>query len=886
MNAIVTAHRERRKAQQPAQIAGLGPAGAPKLGPNCGSIVENERRSGGPPEFGTLLRSFRLTAGLSQEALAERAGLSAHGVSALERGYRRTPQRGTLALLAGALALSDAQSRELEAAAARWVLLRDGAKASVLVGPWPDAPSSHLPLSLASFVGRGREVDQIAALVRQHRLVTLTGSGGVGKTQTALQVATALGEAAAGAVCFVGLSPVGDPSLVPVAIASALRVQEMPNRPLVETLLEHLRDKALLLMLDNCEHVVAQAATVAEALLAGCPQLRILATSREPLRFAGEHTYRLPSLSIPSREAAARLRASDAAAYGAIELFCDRARAVDHRFALGDENASAVAELCRKLDGIPLAIELAAARVNSLSIMALTERLEDRFRILTGGRRTALPRQQTMRAAIDWSYDSLSAPEQRVFERLSVFAGGCTLAGAEAVCAGGDVATADIANLISSLVDKSMVVADFDGTDPRYWLFESFRQYASEKLVASGERQAVAQRHARAYLDLAERLEYSPEPADRFQVIARRELDDWRAALQWTLAQRHDVALGQRLVGVLRLTWSGVAVLEGRHWVRLALDLVDERTPSKVLARLNHAATMIAVRLHEYAVALASGESAAEHYRIAGESLGVASAQTLTGVALEALGRVEEAQARLQEALAIARRSGDRRLLAFTLRCLGSASAAAGDIVAARDYLAQARPIHEAKIGSISVEADLSEYEFRAGNVELALGHAMDSLGPIREFGHPDVLSHQCALISGYLVALDRYDEAEEFAREILDLARGHALTVVAAWALQRLGAVAALRPQARERAPHSHMRAARILGFVDARIAALGSVRGHVGQLEYDRVLKVLHAAMRPDVVANLMLEGETMTEEQALNEALRDCPSAPRIGRIPSLD
>jgi predicted ATPase/transcriptional regulator with XRE-family HTH domain len=583
-------------------LPALASAGAPTLGPNCRNIVE----------FGTLLRSFRLTAGLSQEALAERAGLSAHGVSALERGYRRTPQRGTLALLASALALTDAQCHELEAAAARWVLLRDGTKAAVLVGPWPDAPATHLPLSLASFVGREREIGQIAALVLEHRMVTLTGSGGVGKTQTALHVAkTALGDGGDGAVCFAGLSPIGDPSLVPGAIASALRVEEVPNRPLIETLLEYLRDKALLLLLDNCEHVVARAATVAEELLAGCPRVRILATSREPLRFAGERTYRLPSLSI----------------HGALELFCDRARAVDHRFALDDENAPAVAELCRRLDGIPLAIELAAARVNSLSITTLSKRLEDRFSILTGGWRTAPPRQQTMRAAIDWSYDSLSAPEQRAFERLSVFAGGCTLASAETVCAGDDVAAADIVTLIAALVDKSMVVADFDGVEPRYWLFESFRQYAREKLAASGEQQTVAQRHARAYLDLAERLEYSPEPADRFQLIAQRELDDWRAALQWALAQRHDVALGLRLAGVLRLTWSGVAVLEGRYWVRLALELVDKRTPSKVLARLYHADAMIAVRFLEYAAALASGESATKHYRVGGELLGVASAQ-------------------------------------------------------------------------------------------------------------------------------------------------------------------------------------------------------------------------------------------------------------------
>ena len=266
-----------------------------------------------------LLRSYRLTAGLSQEALAERAGMSVHGIRALERGYRRTPQRGTLALLSGALALNDDQCREFEVAAARWVLLRDGGKASsVLVGPWPDTPSSNLPLSLASFVGRERELDEIATLVREHRLVTLTGAGGVGKTQTALQVATA--ERHADAVWFVGLAPLSDPSLVSAAIASALRVQEVPNRSLLETLLAHLKNTTLLLILDNCEHVVTEAVIVADTLLAGCPRIRILATSRERLKAAGEYTYRLPSLSIPSREAAVRLCATDAKAYGAIEL--------------------------------------------------------------------------------------------------------------------------------------------------------------------------------------------------------------------------------------------------------------------------------------------------------------------------------------------------------------------------------------------------------------------------------------------------------------------------------------------------------------------------------------------------------------------------------------
>ena len=307
---------------------------------------------------------------------------------------------------------------------------------------------SNLPLALTSFVGRETELGEIARLVHDHRLVTLTGAGGIGKTQTALQVGAALSETAGTAVCFVALAPVGDPALVVAAIASTLSVQEVPDHPLLETLMAYLKNKTLLLILDNCEHVITEAAIVAGALLAGCPRCAILATSREPLRTAGEHTYRLPSLSVPAPERAQRLSAAEALSYGAIVLFSDRARAVDHRFMLNDENASAIAGICRHLDGIPLAIELAAARVNMLPVHVIAKRFDHRFVILTGGDRTALPRQQTMRAAIDWSYDLLAAREQRMFEQLSVFAGGCTVATANAVCAGEDVAEADVIDLL------------------------------------------------------------------------------------------------------------------------------------------------------------------------------------------------------------------------------------------------------------------------------------------------------------------------------------------------------------------------------------------------------------------------------------------------------
>ncbi len=355
-------------------------------------------------DFGALLRRYRLAAGLTQEALAERARVSLDGISALERGYRRSPQRETLALLAGALALSDEQRRVFESAATRPASPRRRGEGSVTVGPWDDSSSAELPLRLTRFVGREVELGEIAALVREHRMVTLTGPGGIGKTHTALHVARAL-SGGDGAICFVGFAPIRDPSLVAPTIASALGLQEMPNMPLLETLRTYLRNKSLLLILDNCEHVIEQAAIVAEALLDGCPRVRIIATSRERLRAAGEHAYRLPPLT----------------ANDAVGLFADRACAADHRFAVTTENSAEIEQICRNVEGMPLAIELAAARLNMFSVKALAAKLGDRLGMLSGGERTADPRLQTMRATIDWSYGLLSGPEQRVFERLLDF---------------------------------------------------------------------------------------------------------------------------------------------------------------------------------------------------------------------------------------------------------------------------------------------------------------------------------------------------------------------------------------------------------------------------------------------------------------------------------
>ncbi len=819
------------------------------------SAMEDRR---GPPHFGTLLRRYRLAAGLSQEALAERARMSIDGISALERGYRRTPQRQTLELLAGALALDEDQREEFEATAARPGLPRRLGGASVTVGPWAETMNSNLPLALKNFVGRETQLDEIIALVHDHRLVTLVGVGGLGKTETALQVGRALNDSTDTAVCLVELAPVTDPSLVVTAIASALGVQEVPARSLLATLAAYLKNKALLLILDNCEQVITDAAEVAETILRSCARVRILATSRESLRATGERSYRLPSLS----------------AHEALALFSDRARAVDHRFALTDDSTSIVAELCRHLDGIPLAIELAAARVNQLSPQALAEKLENRFCILAGSERTARARQQTMRATIDWSYDLLSAQEQRVFERLSVFAGGCTLATATTVCVDEEIAEEDVLVLLSSLVDKSLVVVDFEGSEPRYRLLESFRQYAREKLAARGEQDAIEHRHAVAYLELAKRLDRAYRTEEQFLALAHAEVDNLRAVLQWALVQRRNVLLGQRLVWELRALWGAFAEIEGRRWLTYALELVDEQTPPSVLARLSHTEALIAAQSSEYDVTLVSSRSAIAFYRIVGDSLGVARAQDLEAGALFQQKRFDEARSILQEALPVARNACDRRLIGEILSIHAVIAVEDGDLVASRGYLAEALPHFESsKLRTAWAMITLSGIESRAGNTELALRHAMAALATFRSFNVARGVA--CALDKSaeYLVSLGRCSEAEASAREALDVALEHRLDARIVQALQKLAAVAALRPQSEgEQARSAYMRAARILGFVDVRLAAItgSEPRDLDQQPEYDRILAALRDGMGADATAKLMAEGGTMTEEQVVAEAL----------------
>jgi predicted ATPase len=372
--------------------------------------------------------------------------------------------------------------------------------------PLRSTPSHNLPALRSSFVGREREIEEVKRELATTRILTLTGVGGSGKTRLALEVARDLIEAYPDGVWLVEFAPLSEEALVSKAVAEALKVPERPSEPLSDTLVEVLSSRQLLLLVDNCEHLVGAVARLADGLLDSCPRVRILATSREALGVEGEARWLVPPLSVPKPQGAPS--SEELEAYGSVRLFVERAGGRDPSFSAGPENAVAVAGICRKLEGIPLAIELAAARMGTLSLEQIAERLEGSLKLLTGGARTAVNRQRTLKGTLDWSHDLLSEPERVLFRRLSTFAGGWTLEASEAVGSGGGVAEGEVLDLLSRLVEKSLVVArGSDQGGARYRLLEPIRQYAREKLEEGDESEEVHHRHAIFFLAFAEEAE-------------------------------------------------------------------------------------------------------------------------------------------------------------------------------------------------------------------------------------------------------------------------------------------------------------------------------------------------------------------------------------------
>jgi predicted ATPase/class 3 adenylate cyclase/DNA-binding CsgD family transcriptional regulator len=531
--------------------------------------------------------------------------------------------------------------------------------------------SHNLPVQLTSFVGRQAEMNEVHQLLAENRLVTLTGAGGVGKTRLAVQVAAALTCEFGDGACYVDLAPITDPDLVPVTVARALGLPDQPGRSPIDTLLRFVRDRQLLVVLDNCEHLLDACAELVVALLGGAPGLTLLATSREPIGVAGEVSWRVPSLSLADE---------------ANELFIDRARRARPDFRITNDNTTTVTEICRRLDGVPLAIELAAARVRALSLTEILDSLHDRFRRLTGGARTAVRRQQTLRASVDWSHAQLSEPERVLLRRLAVFLGGFDLDAAQTVAGAGDMQRFQVLDQLTLLVDKSLVVADDSGGRTRYRLLETVRQYALEKLGESGEADSVRSRHRDHYTALAALLD-APAGTDYERRLEQAdiEIDNLRAAFRWS-RENSDIELALALASSLQPLWQARArIREGLAWfdaVLADIDALHIEVPATIRAR----ALADQALLDTWVNAAASLDQAQQALAIArGIDDSALLARALTACCLIAVWNSPEmARSYFAEAIGLARELDDRWRLSRLLgwQAVGAAVVACIPIVA------------------------------------------------------------------------------------------------------------------------------------------------------------------------------------------------------------
>jgi predicted ATPase/DNA-binding XRE family transcriptional regulator len=567
--------------------------------------------------FADILRRLRRTAGFSQQFLAERANVSVEAIGALERGTRRAPHRETIALIGAALELSEQQRSELKAAA-------DASRARGERGlSVPAEPRNNLPASLTSFVGREEEIAAILALLEQHRLVTITGFGGVGKTRTALEAAARFYRQRRVEVWFIDLAPIRDGVFIASELATTLRATVGTHVNDIDAFAAAIKDRRLLLILDNCEHLIDDVVSVVHAILTSCRLVTILATSRERLSTTGEALFRLPVLGLPERtfDNAGHVRTN----FPAVALFADRAEAVEPRFRLGAEDVDIVVDICRRLDGIPLAIELAAARLPALGLRALRQLLKERF-VLGGGVRDLVTRQQTMYSTIDWSYQLLNKKERLLLRRLAVFPGSMNLRTAAGACSDELLSPAEVPEVLSSLVDKSLIANVTRGEQMRYSLLDSVRSYGLAQLDEAGESRHFRYRHAQWFADAADRANALTltVPALTWLDELWPDFDNIRSALDWTLHGADDdtALLGARIIFGFRAVWFFMGQhSECRKWAQTALGCIDAHSDPLMAARL---LSILRLCSEGGAEALAAAERAVVLFEQAGDKADLA----------------------------------------------------------------------------------------------------------------------------------------------------------------------------------------------------------------------------------------------------------------------
>ncbi len=694
-----------------------------------------------------------------------------------------------------------------------------------------EATPNNLPQQATSFIGREGELAVLKRLLTKTRLLTLTGAGGCGKTRLSLQVAADSLERFPDGAWFVELASLSGTSLVPQAVSTVLGLKEEPGKPITQTLTEHLKDKRLLLLLDNCEHLLEGCVRLVDSLVCRCTNVTILASTREALGIAGEQAYRVPSLSLPDPKHVHTPASIEQ--FEAARLFTDRATLARADFQVTAQNAATIASICFRLDGIPLAIELAATRVRSLSVEEIDGKLDQRFRLLTGGSRTALPRQQTLRSLIDWSYDLLHDPEKLLLQRLTVFAGGWTLEAAEQVCVDEGMEAREVLDLLTSLADKSLVIVEQNDERSRFRLLETVRQYAREKLVECGGGEAVRERHRDYFGALANEAESKLMGAQQAEWLKRLgdEHDNLRSALEWSLLEAGSRG-GLRLCGALqRFWWARGYLSEGREWCVRMLGKAGAETRTRERAKALNVAGVLAYHQSDYGTARALNEESLGIQRELDDRWGMANSLNNLGNVAWDQGDHATARTLHRESLAIMRQLDDRWGTARSLNNLGNVAWDEGDYPAAR-------ALHEESLAIMRERGDrgvIAASVFNLGIVAYALhdlpaAEALyeESLTIARELGLRQRIASSLNEL-GYL-DMDRGDLASAKARHEEGLAIGRELGDKRgiAFALEGLAAVAA--------ALGFSARAARTWGAAERLRTELGSPVLPKDKPDYDR--------------------------------------------------
>lgn len=736
---------------------------------------------------------------------------------------------------------------------------------------------NNLPIPLSSFIGRVREIAEVKRLLGTSRLVTLTGAGGCGKTRLAIQVANDLTDSFNDGVWWVELAALADETLVAQAVAQTLGVREVPVQAMSETLVNFLLTKELLLVIDNWEHLISAGARFAEQLLRSCPNLRILATSREPLAIQGEVVYPLTSLGLPRTDAAL----NQVLQSEAVRLFIERAKAVKPDLHLTEEKARLVAEICGRLDGNPLAIELAAARIKVLKIEHIAQRLDDRFNLLTTGNRTALPRHQTLRATIDWSYNLLPEDARILLRRASVFAGGFTMNAAEEICSDERLSSQEILNVLTRLVDQSLVVVDEQDDDERYRMLQTIREYAREKLLAAGESTRVQNRHLHFFLRMAEKAEPQLQLADQIYWLNRleRDHDNLRAALGWALDRKtaertaERAESGMRLAGALEWFWySHSYLIEGRKWLQQALAQSEGISLAARAKALCAAAHLALAQSDVEKVIRPLLDECLDLYRQLNDKMGTAFALLLSGWLEWSYGDAAQSTSLDEQSLELSRQIGNKPGIAHALQNLAQHEFFHGENNRARVMFEEGLGLYRELRNQWGIGIQLkylSHVATNLGNYEQAKEFASESMAAFRQVGD----KRQVALAL-YAMALATHSEGNErTAREMLAQAVPVIYETQDAYhlvcCLLALGGIACTE--------EDYERAARVFAAADALSQSM-DVHFLIQPPDLTQNLSSTRAQLSDTAFAKASAEGRAMTLKQAIEYALETTPREQR--------